>query len=91
MRNQMKIARLVRGLTQKQLGELVGCSELDVSRIETGRKNPAPALRARIAHALGKSENEVFASNEASDEESTAGSREPAGGPAEGEEVVPSV
>ena len=56
----MKAARVLRGLTQRQLGEKVGLKEIDVSRVETGRLEPEPRLRQKIAETLGKPAFELF-------------------------------
>ena len=37
---RLKAARVLKGLTQMQLAEHVGCQEIEVSRIETGRARP---------------------------------------------------
>jgi DNA-binding XRE family transcriptional regulator len=44
--------RLELDLTQKQVAELAGLDQGDVSRIETGRANPTLDTLLRIAHAL---------------------------------------
>jgi len=41
------------GMTQTQLGDLVGVSAAYISHIENGKKAPAPALGKRILEALG--------------------------------------
>ena len=44
--------RKERGLTQRQLGELVGASEAYIRAYESGRRNPKPASIEKIAEAL---------------------------------------
>lgn len=44
--------RIERGLTQVDLGELVGIPNLKVSNIETGKIKPTPFERAKLAKAL---------------------------------------
>ena len=44
--------RKERGLTQKQLGELVGASEAYIRAYESGRRNPKPSSLEKIAKAL---------------------------------------
>lgn len=62
-------ARLDSGLTQKQLADLVGCNQKDISRWETGDRKPtiesmmklSKALNQpleKIAYIFGKYENE---------------------------------
>ena len=41
----MAAARVLKGLTQRQLAELVGTREIEISRIETGRVTPDAAGR----------------------------------------------
>ncbi len=44
--------RKERGLTQKQLGELIGVSEAYIRTYESGRRNPKPSTLEKIAKAL---------------------------------------
>ncbi len=44
--------RKERGLTQKQLGALVGSSEAYIRAYESGRRNPKPSTLEKIANAL---------------------------------------
>lgn len=44
--------RQERGLTQRQLGEMVGASEAYIRAYESGRRNPKPASLEKIAEAL---------------------------------------
>lgn len=55
----LKLARLRAGMTQFDLGRLVGVSEMSISRIERGRLDPAPYLRKALAKHLGISSFEV--------------------------------
>ena len=43
-----------RGLTQRQLSDLTGVPQADISRIERGAGNPAEATLERLAAALGR-------------------------------------
>jgi XRE family transcriptional regulator, regulator of sulfur utilization len=47
-------ARRARGLTQRQLSELTGVPQADISRIERGSGNPTEATLQRLAEALGR-------------------------------------
>lgn len=49
---RIKNARMKRGLTQKQLGELCGMADSAVRRYESGRGNPTEKTLKRIADAL---------------------------------------
>ncbi len=45
-------ARVARGLTQRQLADLSGVPQADISRIERGGANPTEATLQRLARAL---------------------------------------
>jgi ribosome-binding protein aMBF1 (putative translation factor) len=49
---QYRDARVARGLTQRQLAELTGVRQADISRIERGAGNPTEATLQRLAAAL---------------------------------------
>lgn len=46
-------ARISKNLTQKDLSELTGITQADISRIENGTRNPSLAMLKRIAVGLG--------------------------------------
>jgi DNA-binding XRE family transcriptional regulator len=47
-------ARTELGLTQKQLAELTGIQQANISRLETGNYNPSLSILKRVARGLGK-------------------------------------
>ena len=51
--NAMIKARKEQGLTQKQLSELTGISQADISRIENGTRNPSLGMNKRLAAGMG--------------------------------------
>ena len=51
---------MLKGITQRQLAEVVGTREIEISRIETGRVTPDAAMKQRIALVLGKPTFELF-------------------------------
>lgn len=57
---RMAAARVLKGITQRQLAELVGTREIEISRIETGRVTPDAAMKQRIALVLSKPTFELF-------------------------------
>jgi len=59
---RLKAARVLKGLTQLKLAELVGVKEIEISRYETGRCLPTGAVRQRIADTLQKPTFELFES-----------------------------
>jgi DNA-binding XRE family transcriptional regulator len=46
--------RIAKGLTQKDLAELIGTKQSAISRLENGSSNPSIEFLSKIAHALGK-------------------------------------
>lgn len=48
-------ARKETGLTQKQLSELTGITQADISKLENGNANPSLKTLQRLAAAMGKS------------------------------------
>ena len=57
---RLAAARVLVGLTQRQLAERVGTKEVEISRIETGRVCPGADIKQRIAGVLGKPTFEIF-------------------------------
>jgi ribosome-binding protein aMBF1 (putative translation factor) len=51
---QFRDVRVDRGLTQRQLSELSGVPQADISRIEHGAANPTEATLQRLAGALDR-------------------------------------
>jgi transcriptional regulator with XRE-family HTH domain len=58
--NRLKAARVLKGLTQLKLAQLVGSKEIEISRIETGRCVPDRSMKERIAAVLGRPPFELF-------------------------------
>jgi transcriptional regulator with XRE-family HTH domain len=58
--NRLKAARVLKGITQLRLAELVGTREIEISRIETGRSVPDVQTKERIANILQKPTFELF-------------------------------
>ena len=48
------IARREKNLTQKDLAELIGTKQSNISRLESGNYNPSFAFLNKIANAVGK-------------------------------------
>lgn len=51
--------RRARGLTQAQLGALVGCSQSTVHRIEAGAYDPSGALRITLTNWMKSSSGPI--------------------------------
>lgn len=56
----LRLARVTRGISQRQLARAVGVDPTALSHIEAGRRRPEAATRRQIAEALGVEENELF-------------------------------
>jgi DNA-binding XRE family transcriptional regulator len=48
------MARKEKNLTQKDLAELIGTRQSNISRLESGNYNPSLEFLNKIAHAVGK-------------------------------------
>ena len=59
----LKIARVTKGLTQKELAELVGVSSSTINRIETGRQVIKVDMLNKLANVLDISVNELLENN----------------------------
>jgi transcriptional regulator with XRE-family HTH domain len=60
LNHRLRTARLLAGLTQLALAERIGSKEIEVSRFETGRAQPATETKQRIAQVLKKQTFELF-------------------------------
>ncbi len=61
--SRLKLARISRGMTQKQLADALGLDgEIWVSRWETGRSQPNDERKKQIAEILGVKKWELFSS-----------------------------
>jgi putative transcriptional regulator len=58
--NQLKLARVERGLTQAELAERVGVTRQTIGLVEGGGYNPTLKLCIRLARATGKTLDELF-------------------------------
>lgn len=57
---KLKHARTGKGLTQTQLGALVGCHQSAINHYETGKANPPAQRLCQIADILGVDVNYFF-------------------------------
>ena len=60
LKNNLKIIRTEKGLSQAQLAEMVGVSRNTISSIETGQFNPTAKLALILCIALDKKFEELF-------------------------------
>ena len=56
----IKIARVQKGLLQKELAEKVGCTQTVISNIERDKKNVSDALKIKFSIVLEKDIKELF-------------------------------
>ncbi len=59
----LKLARIKKNLTQKQLAELVGVSSSTINRIETGKQVLKLDMLSKLAEVLEIQVNELLESN----------------------------
>lgn len=60
LHNNLKTARVQKGLSQTELASLVGVSRNTISSIETGQFNPTAKLALVLCVALDKQFEELF-------------------------------
>lgn len=65
MRNRIKQARTARGLTQRQLGALIGAGHARICAWERGTENPTSMQQQDLAIALGTSMGNLFPAGDA--------------------------
>ena len=56
----LKLARIKKGLTQRQLGKMVGLSNVTISHIEKGYCDVTKSIMLKIAKALDATVQELF-------------------------------
>lgn len=60
MDNSVRALRAERGLTQAELGSLLGVSRQSVNAIEVGRYDPSLPLALRIARVFERTVEDIF-------------------------------
>lgn len=60
LKNNVKIVRMEKGLSQQDLADIVGVSRNTISSIETGQFSPTAKLALVICIALEKKFEELF-------------------------------
>ncbi|MEK4485408.1 helix-turn-helix transcriptional regulator [Psychrobacillus sp. FSL H8-0484] len=60
LKNNLKVARVEKHLSQTELAKLVGVSRQTISSIETGQFNPTAKLALILCIALDKKFEELF-------------------------------
>lgn len=60
LKNRLKEARMEKGLSQRELAEMIGVSRNTISSIETGQFNPTAKLALILCIALDKKFEDLF-------------------------------
>lgn len=60
LKNNLRVARKEKNLSQQELGDLVGVSRNTIGSIETGKFNPTAKLALVLCVALDKKFEELF-------------------------------
>lgn len=60
MKNNVKVIRGIKGLTQEELAQLLGVSRQTIISIESSRYVPSTVLSLKISKFLGKNVEELF-------------------------------
>lgn len=58
--SRLREARKNAGLTQIELGNMVGCAKTTITGYETGKSEPSMAMLSNIMHALNVDANFIF-------------------------------
>ncbi|KQX45877.1 helix-turn-helix domain-containing protein [Paenibacillus sp. Root444D2] len=57
--NMIRIVRILRGFSQRELGDRVGCSDVLIAYMENGKRSVTPSMNARIRSELGLTDDDV--------------------------------
>ncbi len=60
MKNNIRVERAIRKITQQDLAVVVGVSRQAINAIELGKYIPSTVLALKIARFFGKSVEEIF-------------------------------
>jgi putative transcriptional regulator len=60
MKNNIRVERAIKDITQAQLAELVGVSRQTINSIESNRYVPSTVLALKIAKIFGKPLESIF-------------------------------
>jgi len=60
MKNNIRIERAVKNITQAELAELIGVSRQTINTIESNRYVPSTVLALKIARVFGKPVEDIF-------------------------------
>jgi len=60
MKNNIRVERALRNITQASLAEMIGVSRQTINTIESGRYVPSTVLALKISRIFEKPVNELF-------------------------------
>ena len=60
MKNNIRVERAIKNITQAQLAEKVAVSRQTINAIELGKYNPSTTLALKIAFVFDKKVDEIF-------------------------------
>ncbi len=60
MKNNIRVERAIKNITQAELAELIGVSRQTINTIESNRYVPSTVLALKIARVFGKPVEDVF-------------------------------
>lgn len=60
MKNNIKVARAVKGITQAKLAELIGVSRQTINAMELNKYVPSTVLALKLSQVFEKPVNELF-------------------------------
>ncbi|MET3501119.1 helix-turn-helix transcriptional regulator [Mucilaginibacter sp. cycad4] len=64
MKNNIRVERAIKNITQAELAELIGVSRQTINTIESNRYVPSTVLALKIARVFGKPVEDVFSLDE---------------------------
>ena len=60
MKNNLRVERAIKNITQADLADLIGVSRQTINTIESNRYVPSTVLALKIARVFGKPVEEIF-------------------------------
>jgi putative transcriptional regulator len=64
MKNNIRVERAIKNITQAELAELIGVSRQTINTIESNRYVPSTVLALKISRVFGKPVEEIFSLDE---------------------------
>ena len=60
MKNNLKVERAIRNITQDDLAKIIGVTRQAINSIELNKYVPSTILALKLSHYFGKTVNELF-------------------------------